>query len=459
MKVLRGEPRGRFFGQEQLKLIAVAFAIPLLSVPYVILPGAVYAALIIIFASFCWFTISRKIAVLVLALHAYQVTVCLIDSNEAWELRDLNSQLMVQSAMGFVILAIADIKRQWILTIAALVVWVGVLSAALEWRGVDLISHLPSRAADSLTAFVGPVTYGADVRLRGVYPESSALGAVLGGFAFLLVAGAASEWKSGRKLIAGLFAASALVGLSGLAFLLTKAGLAIVFGGVAAFLLALPFALGRLGVLISAAVILSTAAVSGIVFFALPIESKEYIYSEIESVQSMLAGGDVRAVKGRGVYGRTEGFAIAGKSLIVKPFGGAPSEIMAIVESKQITITEEMMFYFNNGIYGLKSTVANVAVRAGIVGLILLATLIATAFQVRETIRRGKWLLLQGATFIAVSIAFLVVIEDRYFYFAFILLLASVHNHALQERTTDQSRRPLLHTEPRRNVLSQRRHR
>lgn len=423
-----------YFGEAQFRLAAAVIGTLLLSVPYVILPGAFYALLILLYFPLCWFTVGRLPAFLLMALHGYQISVCYLDGRDLWEFMDLNSQLMAQTAMALLVLSLLVLRRRWLLVIAAFIVWVGVGAAALEWRGFDLISHLPSRAAVSLTTIGGSVTYGAvDVRLRGVYAESSALGAVLGGLAFMLFAGAIAEWRRNARVIAVVSVVSGAVGLVGLAFVLTKAGIAVVFAGFAAFLVALPFALGRIGVILAGAVSVSTLIVGSLVYSALPVESKEYVLSEIESVQSLFAGGDVSAVKGKGVYGRTEGFSIAWSSLINKPLGGAPSGIMDVVQNRQIMITEEMMFYFNNGIFGLKSALANIAARGGAIGLLLLGLLLFYVFDLPATMRQRGVPLLQASTFISMALAFYIVIEDRYFYFAFTFLLAGIHQHLLAE--------------------------
>ncbi len=435
MRSTTAGPSHNYFGESQFRLAAAVIGALLLSVPYVILPGAFYALLILLYFPLCWFTFGRLLACLLMALHVYQISVCYLDGRDLWEFMDLNSQLMAQNAMALLVLSLVVLRRRWLLLIAAFIVWVGVGAAAIEWRGFDLISHLPSRAAVSLTTIGGSVTYGAvDVRLRGVYAESSALGAVLGGLAFMLFAGAIAEWKKNARVLAVISIVSGGVGLLGLIFVLTKAGIAVVFAGFVAFLLALPFALGRTGVILAGAVMFSTLIVGSLTYSALPVESKEYVLSEIESVQSLFAGGDVSAVKGKGVYGRTEGFSIAASSLINKPLGGAPSGIMDVVQNRQVMITEEMMFYFNNGVFGLKSALANIAARGGVVGLLLLGLLVFYAFDLPATMRQRGVLLLQASMFIAMTLAFYIVIEDRYFYFAFTFLLAGVHRHLLLEK-------------------------
>jgi hypothetical protein len=306
---------------------------------------------------------------------------------------------------------------------------VGILA---EINGLDIQSLLPSKYHDADSFTPGVVLYaGQDIRYRGFYAEASALGAVCGG---LIVSCSLPFFIKSRMVPFAIFLGSFLTVFSSLCALglsLTKAGILMLFSSLFIACCGI-FFFNREGIRTRFwGFLLICIFIFSILYSFLPQASKDYFLSEWETIQAFFSGGSERDALGKGFFGRSDGFIIALVSLLQYPLGTAPSNVVSVVNNSNIVIGKELTYFFGNEVYGLKSFLSNLVVRSGIVGIVshflFLVFLYKAYLNTSLNIFNNSFLL--NTVALASSIVFSLIVEERYFVFAYSVLLLGLSSY------------------------------
>lgn len=409
-----------------------------LSIPFIILPGVAYAILYLVFAARLVGTKLTAPALVLLGIHAYLLTVTLVASGQISEVREVNSGLMMQIAMGLgalVVLEIGGLKE--ILRLATVICAVALAGVFSELLGLDVQSVLPSKYHEAPPVLYqeGPVFYAStETRWRGVYAEASVLGAVTAGFVVVMLVSCA--FIGGRRPLTVRFcvALSALCAMLIIGIALTKAGILIFAIG---FIIALAAAMVSRDVnALRGLCAIGAPAVVGlfVALLFLPDSMREYLYSEFASAEMLLGGGNEKDVAGKGVFSRSAGWQIAFASLLERPLGTSMNHVVDIATNNDVYLGDELTFCFTHGIYGLKSALANLLVTGGFIGLMLLFCflfvlhrLIVTRYPIVSTALPKLFLVST-----CVCICFLCVVENRYLVWAFMIIATTLPVALLQ---------------------------
>lgn len=400
-------------------------AYPVLCLPFIRVHGSVYAALLLVSLLLLLNTKFKAAALCIVGLHLYQVLVTFLWTTSVADVRELNSPLMIQTSAALLVIGLFNfcgLSQALVLSLAiAVIAGLGILS---ESFGIDVQAMLPSKYHDADSFMPGAIVYVAsDLRLRGVYAEASALGAVCGGLASMSLLGLltrrlphVARWISAFTLIT-----TAIV----LLVTLTKAGFVMLLVGV--FVGVGLMVLNRQTALLARTVTcLGTLAfVSAIAASFASERMRDYLLSEWESLLTLIAGGQASAVAGKGAFGRWEGYEIGIAALLQYPLGSFPGNVVSIATEADIPLSEELTYYFSHGVYGLKNYLANLSVTAGVVGIIvflLFLKLLCRGFVATWSEQEAGCSVLVGVACVS-SVVFAGIVEDRYFVPAYAALL------------------------------------
>jgi hypothetical protein len=417
---------------------------PLLCLPFVRIHGAFYGAALVFSLTLLLRTDFRPAAFCLVGLHLYQLIITLLWTGSFAAVRDLNSPLMIQTSIALMamgLLATFGLRQAMFLSLAvSLVAVAGLLSESL---GIDLQGFLPSKYHETQSFTPGAIVYTAsDVRLRGVYAEASAVGAVCGGLAIITLLALLACKLPLRFIMASL--AIVIASVVVLVMTLTKAGFAMLIVGAVVGIAAM--IIDRQTVMLWKTVLCLGifVALFGLTASFLPQRLQDYLLSEWDSVQTLVAGGEATSVTGKGAFGRSEGYEISAAALLMYPLGSAQQNVVQVATDADIPLSEELSYYFSHGIYGLKNYVSNLAITAGLPGLILfvwyLKTLCATFRKTTGNSKRSNPAEVLIPVSVALSLVFAGVIEERYFVLAYAVMVIGLAYCFVQCQSLEESR-------------------
>jgi len=400
----------------------------LFSLPYVVVYGGFYFAAILICIAVLWKSSYRIPMIFLICIYTYDILVSLLSTHNLERLILLNSGLMIQIAGGLVALTFVAINGvKSLMYLCSIVVVVAILSIILQLRGIDPQLYLPSKYSQSDLYALGDIMYGnSDIRLRGVYPEASSLGAVLSSIFSLFATLLINKWSYIQSFDKRLMIFICAIILPCLGIVLTKAGIVILATWLLLSLVLFVFQAGlkKIHYVIGTFLILTVIFVSS--YVVLPEQLKDYISSEIDSIGEVFTGGSVHNVTGTGAFARSEGYEIALKSMFIRPFGGDSSEVEKVIDILHITVSDELNSCFSMGVYGLKNAFSNLMVTMGFPGLILLYFFIKSLYIISANkcnISHKRYELNCTITSLVISFVFINIVEERYFYYGFIVIL------------------------------------
>jgi hypothetical protein len=419
-------------------------AYPLLSVPFLRFHGAAYAAIIVISLPLIWNTRFKLAVAVLLFLHLYQLLVTMWWTGNLTDVRDLNSPLMIQTSVALLTMGLYAHYglSQWLMLPFA-VSLVAFLSVLAEVLGIDVQSVLPSKYHEFDSYTPGVITYqGVAVRLRGVYAEASALGGVCGGFASITLL--AFVMCTLPRWVFVISICMLLMCLSLLAITLTKAGLFMLGTGLLVGLVAMLLTNRKL---YAARALILSLVLSAIVLTVVSTASsnlQEYLLKELDSVAALVGGGPEQSVAGRGMFGRSEGIEIGVAALMLYPFGSYQANVVNVATQGSIPLSDELTYYFTHGVYGLKSYWSNLAVTAGwlgIAGLLAFVVCLPRIFSTLGDHRIDNDSVLRPVAMV-MALAFGGFVEDRYFVFAYAVMLVGLASFysALSSRAPSDGR-------------------
>jgi hypothetical protein len=421
----------------------------LYSIPFARAPAYIYAALGLALAPFLLGKRTAAVAVSIVGLYGYQILVTAIATRRMAGVMPILAHAIVQAVMALLVLVVVDRCSSKVITrILGVIVGIALVSVLLDSLGVDLHRLIPSTVKNAETYFEDGMNYASgDARLRGVYAEPGALGAVIGGIAGVCYLGLVfgnRGFPAMQKLMAWIIGLGCVLCL---AVVLTKAGMIVIIGavvGAAACVVFFPniSSIMRLGVTILVVVVGGLIAIPFV-----PPAMKDYLLDEGKSFTGLAAGEDISKVSGKGLFGRSEGYEIGFKSLFTYPLGTSESGAEKVVEKWRISITNELDQLFSHEIYGLKSTIANIALRGGFVGLGFLFYFFYSTLSFVKKRAGGeapytRSPIMWGAVFSL--IAFLMITEGLYYVFGFcILILAAAAHYDTFRARSKPRRRPV----------------
>jgi hypothetical protein len=392
--------------------------------PFVALYGGIYAALIGISIYFLWMSVYKNAMIFVLGLHIYQVVTSFITTNDINCAMSENSELMVQSAAALILLVLCrTFGLKILIYLATAVAITAVISVICETHGLDLQAILPSKYHDATTYVDSGYTYaGQDSRIRGVYGESSALGAVLGGISSMFFTLLFCKWKYIPWHERVIMLSVALVSLICLTIVLTKAGFIILFIWFVVFSFKMATSKGLKNIATTLVLLLLFSSLTFFIFQLLPDSFKDYLNAEVDSFLQLSSGGSEKTSAGKGAFGRTGGYEIAIKSLILHPLGADISKVEDVVTFFKIPLSEELEYLFNIGVFGLKNALCNIIACSGFVGILFMILFIRSliksskGFSYSINITADIVCVQMG---ILLSILFMLIVEAKYFYLGF----------------------------------------
>jgi hypothetical protein len=316
--------------------------------------------------------------------------------------------------------------------------------------GYDMISALPlSMPDDANFQQVTMDKFGA-ARVRGFFPESGVLGAVSLGIATCLALGAWVQVSQRRHLGAlAVLLAAILVGGTMLGLTLTKSGLFMMAAGMSGFLVVL--ALGRNRACRLTAVVGSVLTVAVLAaLLATPGDLGAYFRTELGNGMTLQ---DQTGQSGGGLATRVECWKLALVSVQYYPCGVGGWGLDSVLNRTTAVVpTEEMRYFFDNEMFGLKSALANLVAETGCVGISLLGfwlwwSFLAPAIRHLQSGTRTETLLagLYGAS-AGLSIVFLFSCElyPSYALLLFFKLHADAIAHQVQVPWFERSTPPVL---------------
>jgi hypothetical protein len=311
--------------------------------------------------------------------------------------------------MTSVVLSQTDGWRSRCLAFGILLVCV--IGAVGDTLGYDMLSALPFTMPDDANFEQVTMDKFGAARVRGFFPESGVLGAVSLGVATCLALGAWVQVSQRRHL--GGFAVllvAIIVGGAMLGLTLTKSGLFMTAGGLAGFLFLLAIGRNRACRLTAVIGAVLMAGLFAALLFA-PGDLGAYFRTELGNGMTLQ---DQTGQSGGGLATRVECWKLAFVSVEYYPCGvGGWGLDNVLNRTTAVAPTEEMRFYFDNEMFGLKSALANLVAQTGLVGISLLGfwlwwSFLAPAFRHLQSGTRTDTLLagLYGAS-AALSLVFL----------------------------------------------------
>jgi len=414
----------------RLGLLAMAaVAAAFLAVPYFVPPGAVFALLslagIVMMAQARQFTLLSCLG----AFWAYLLAVCYLSTGSRTALLETNAPVMVQMAVATLTCAVflrQGSCRPSATRLALVILSVASASIAAERAGYDVKPLIPSRYADSARYSEGTVVYeSGEARFRGVYPEASAVGAVCGTFLGLSLL-LASTRPITRAILRhkAVHLAIAFLALCTISLTLTKSGLFICCAGILLALIPYGLFINRAkGLLLLATTVVVVALGVAAVRYG-PDEVRNYMDSELETLQAMYSGAGPEGLAGKGMFARSEGLMVGITSLYHQPMGGPLQGYPQVAKAAGISTTLELNRDYAEGIYGLKSSLANMLYQGGVAALLFQGIFLWLLFLRGKS--RARSIPLARYFGIFSTIALWISVENRYYYLALPVIVAAI---------------------------------
>jgi hypothetical protein len=263
-----------------------------------------------------------------------------------------------------------SLRRHYLLIAAILLVTV--IGIGADITGHDPVSHLPFQMPNDEYFDRITVDASGSVRLRGFYPEAGILGGVTIALAAAVAMGSVVLMlkRRHRQIALAGFVTAVLFAGAVLCLTVTKAGIVVWGAGIAAFLFTLITSRNR-GCRRSGLAACSFVLVCAVVFaIAAPREVTSYYKGQVAA----MAGRGGPARRDSGMVTRSQCWKLALYSVRDYPLGLGGWGLGRVLSSEpQVTLTDEMKFFFQRDMFGLKNGLANLMTESGAVGLGLLA--------------------------------------------------------------------------------------
>jgi hypothetical protein len=400
-------------------IAAGALWLILMTAPIIVLPGAVYFGLLVVFT--IGVARSRRLpAALFLAIiSTYHVILALFYSHTSESFYHTNSAEFRQVAVMMLTVWLFQ-RIEW--TTARIILALALLSslagALAEHAGINLQTFIPDRLRDLSISNDTLYYVGGIKRLRGLFREASALLAASTMFTTLLLTGQVFSRKRSFRpdyLGAGL-CCFAIIAQGGIyAIVLSKSGLVI---AACAMLGAFIFAIFR-GSKREKKIALLGSGVAlfclGSIALVLPSTLRSYLQEEFSAIPYAIHGEWKLIPDSGGLATRTQLWLLSLDILHRAPWGVSINGIPEYAYSSNwITLTPEMKNMFPAGNFGMKNTLANVIAQTGAPGLLLLGCFLYFGFKPRKALRHFGINPIAGAALAGASIAYMATTEVYY---------------------------------------------
>jgi hypothetical protein len=321
-----------------------------------------------------------------------------------------------------------DLRAQYFVMFGILAV--SMVGAIGDISGHDMTSLLPFEMPEENFFDQTTIGSGGVARIRGFFPESGVLGAVSMCIVTCLSLGALTlmAYRLRRRTALAALCGSTLAGLAILGLTVTKSGICLTVAGLSGYLVVLIFSRYKAHQKVALAII-TAAVLCAVGLFYASDDIASYMKGEVGGIIHLRDANPAMMRSQAGMFTRIECWKLAFYCARYYPLGvGVWGHGSVLVKDTAVTPTPEMLYFFQEDIFGLKNALANLIAETGFVGLGLLSYWLWKSFiqPARRLVReRTPGKVLVAGLYIAsafCSLAFMFSCE-LYPYFSLLLLL------------------------------------
>jgi hypothetical protein len=310
---------------------------------------------------------------LLVLIPVYEVMVTLVFPGDKPEIMTIFQEplfVVVSILLVSLCLEKSSLGRIYLVLLAILAI--SVIGVVGELLGHDMTALLPFTMPDE--AYFDKITTdssGAE-RIRGFFPESGVLGAVVAGIGLVnsLAGGILAIGRQTRKVGICVLAFSVIAVALVLGSTLTKSGFTVLLCGAMGGILVLAFSRNnRCRLWAFGGAIAISIAIASVVLFA-PEEIRGYFADEFDNDMEVIANPHAVKAANTGFATRMECWNLSVEAIADYPLGvGMYGLDSVLTKTGTSDLTHELRFFFNRDIFGLKNALANLIAQTGWVGL------------------------------------------------------------------------------------------